>query len=371
MERSVARRRGTALVALACLAIGAFAFGASLGDGAAPPEPGVAETLPLKLLAGERLVVGLNGTSVGTELRATIREGRIAGVVLFAGNFPSRAAGRRLIARLQAIPRPPKLRSPLLVMVDQEGGQVKRLSGAPTASARTMGARGAAFSAQQGRRTAANLRDVGVNVDLAPVLDVGRPGGVIAETERSFGSTAARVTATAIPFAKALQAGGIASTGKHFPGFGAATENTDFSAERIELSKRELRSVDEKPYRAFVAAGGKLAMLSTAIYPAFSEDPAAFTRAIATGELRDRLGFEGVTITDALETPAVEHFGSPAEAAVAGARAGADLLLYTRLGSADAAWRALQRNLRSRALDREEFEVAVERVLELRAELPR
>jgi beta-N-acetylhexosaminidase len=371
MERSVARRRGVALIVLACLAIGAFAFGATLGDGAAPPEPGAAETLPVEQLAGERIVVGLSGTSVGAELRAAIREGRIAGVVLFAGNFPSRAAGRRLIARLQAIPRPPKLRRPLLVMVDQEGGQVKRLSGAPTASARTMGARGAAFSARQGRRTAANLRDVGVNVDLAPVLDVGRPGGVIAETERSFGSTAARVTATAIPFAKALQAGGIAATGKHFPGFGAATENTDFSVERIELSKRELRSIDEKPYRAFVAAGGKLVMLSTAIYPAFSGDPAAFTRAIATGELRDRLGFEGVTITDALETPAVEHFGGPAEAAVAGARAGADLLLYTHLGSAESAWRALQRKLRSHALDREEFEAAVERVLDLRAELPR
>jgi len=371
MERAVARRRGMALVALACLAIGAFAFGATIGDGAAPPQLSLAETLPLEQLAGERVVVGLKGTSVGAGLRSAIREGRIAGVVLFAGNFPSRAAGRRLIARLQAIPRPPKLHRPLLVMVDQEGGQVKRLSGAPSASAQKMGARGGAFSARQGRQTAANLRDVGVNVDLAPVLDVGRPGGVIAETERSFGSTAARVTAAAIPFAKALQAGGIAATGKHFPGFGAATENTDFSVERIELSKRELRRVDEEPYRAFVAAGGRLVMLSTAIYPAFSGDPAAFTRAIATGELRDRLGFEGVTVTDALETPAVEHFGSPAKAAVAGARAGSDLLLYTRLGSAEAAWRALQQKLRSRALDREEFEAAVERVLDLRAELPR
>src|SRR4029079_9844098 len=89
---------------------------------------------------------------------------------------------------------------------------VKRLSGAPTASAATMGARGAAFSREQGRRTAANLRDVGVNVDLAPVLDVGRSGGVIAETERSFGATAARVSATAIPFAEALQAGGSRAT---------------------------------------------------------------------------------------------------------------------------------------------------------------
>jgi len=358
---------------LSCLALAAFALGALLGDGPgdADRKASVASTLPPKLLAGERIVVGVEGTSVGAGLRSAIGEGRVAGVVLFAANFPSRAAGARLIAQLQAIPRPPKLRDPLLVMVDQEGGQVKRLSGAPTASAATMGTRGATFSREQGQRTAANLRDVGVNVDLAPVLDVGRSGGVIAETERSFGATAARVSATAIPFAEALQSGGIAATGKHFPGFGDARENTDFSVERIDLSKSELRAVDEKPYEAFIGAGGKLVMLSTAVYPAFSDRPAAFTRAIATGELRNRLGFEGVTVTDALETPAVEHFGSTPEAALAGARAGADLLLYAKLSTGQVAWKALVKKLRIGALDRPEFEQAVDRVLDLRAELPK
>jgi len=116
--------------------------------------------------------------------------------------------------------------------------------------------------------------------------------------------------------------------------------------------------------------GGELVMLSTAVYPAFSDRPAAFTRAIATGELRRRLGFEGVTITDALETPAVEHFGDTDKAAVAGARAGADLLLYAKVGSAHTAWQALVEKLRSGALDRGEFEQAAQRVLRLRSELP-
>jgi beta-N-acetylhexosaminidase len=373
MERTVARRRRGAAGILSCLALVAFVLGAALGDGRgeAKSEPSVASTLPLKLLAGERVVVGVNGASVGSGLRAAIHAGRVAGVVLFAGNFPSRAAGSQLIAQLQAIPRPPNLRDPLLVMVDQEGGQVKRLSGAPTASAAEMGARGAAFSREQGRRTAANLRDVGVNVDLAPVLDVARPGGVIAETERGFGSNPARVADMAVAFGGALQHGGVAATAKHFPGFGAARENTDFSVERIELSKEELRQIDEAPYERFIGMGGELVMLSTAVYPAFSNRPAAFTRAIATGELRHRLGFEGVTITDALETPAVEHFGSTPEAAVAGARAGADLLLYAKLGSAQAAWRALVKKLSAGALDRGEFERAAQRVLRLRSELPR
>lgn len=372
MDRTVARRRRGAVGVLACLALAAFAVGAALGDGrgGADQKPGVAATLSPQLLAGERIVVGVSGTSISPGLRAAIHRGQVAGFVLFAGNFPTRAAGWRLIAQLQAIPRPPKLRRPLLIMVDQEGGQVKRLSGAPTASAATMGARGTAFSREQGKRTAVNLREVGVNVDLAPVLDVARPGGVIAETERGFGSNPARVANTAVAFGGALQYGGVAATGKHFPGFGAARENTDFSVERIDLSKAELRQIDEAPYERFIAMGGSLVMLSTAVYPAFSDRPAAFTRSIATGELRHRLGFEGVTISDALETPAVEHFGTPAEAAVAAAAAGTDLLLYTRLGPAMRARRALLAKLRSGGLDRAAFVAAVERVLNLRAELP-
>jgi len=368
MEWSTARRRRLALGALAGLAAGAFAFGAALGDGPAP-RPDVAATLPVPHLAGERIVAGFDGVAVPPSLKGAIHAGRVAGVVLFADNLPGRAAARRLIAELQGIPRPPALRDPLLIMVDQEGGLVKRIDGAPTASAATMGARGAAFSREQGRRTAANLRQVGVNVDLAPVLDVARAGGTIAETGRGFGATAQRVAATAIPFAAALQAGGVAATGKHFPGMGAAVENTDFAVQRIALSKQALRGVDEAPYRAFAAAGGDLVMLSTAIYPAFSPAPAAFSRAIVSGELRDRLGYEGVSITDALDSVAVRAFGGPAKAGVAAARAGSDLLLFTQPAPAERAWRALTAKLRAGRLDRDEFEAATQRVLDLRREL--
>ncbi len=254
-------------------------------------------------------------------------------------------------------------------MVDQEGGQVKRVSGAPSASAQQMGARGAAFSREQGRLTARNLRDLGVNVDLAPVLDVARPDGVIAATERGFGSSAQRVAATAVPFAEALQRGGVAAAGKHFPGFGSAPENTDFAVQRIAISKAKLRAVDEVPYRAYIAAGGKLVMLSTAIYPALSPLPAAFAPEVATSELRERLGFEGVSITDALETVAVEAFGGPTKAGLAAVRAGTDLLLYPDLSRAQAAGRALTAKLRAGKLNREEFEESAQRVLDLRASL--
>jgi beta-N-acetylhexosaminidase len=369
---AVRRRRRIAIVAVLGLALGAFALGVALGDGQ-PPKATVepAAKLPLRRLAGERLLTSLEGTGISAKLKAAIRAGDLAGVVLFAGSFPSRAAGRQLIARLQSIPRPPFLREPLLIMVDQEGGLVKRVSGPPDASAQGMAERGAAYSRRQGVLTARNLRSLGVNVDLAPVLDIARPGGTIAETERGFGDTATKVAATAVPFAEGLQAGGVAATAKHFPGLGSAGENTDDAVQRIDLPKARLRAVDEAPYRAFVAAGGNLVMLSTAIYPALSPAPAAFARPIATGELRNRLGFEGVSVTDALETVAVRAFGGPAQAGVAAVRAGSDLLLYTHLGAAEDARRALVARLRAGKLDRREFETSVQRVLDLREELGR
>jgi beta-N-acetylhexosaminidase len=363
--RAIWRRRRIA-VGVACgLAVVAFACGATVGDGTRSPPDYVSRLSPGQL-AGQRIVVGFHGAEAPPSVTRMVRSGQLAGVILFEENLPSRAAGRRLIRGLQAIRRPSGLRAPLLVMIDQEGGLVTRLDGAPTASAVEMGAKGAAFSRRQGRLTAANLRDVGVNVDLAPVLDVARPGGTIAETGRGFASSGAGVAATAVPFALGLQAGGVVATAKHFPGLGAAAENTDFAVQRVPLSKATLRAVDEGPYRRFVAAGGELVMLSTAIYPAFSPLPAAFARPIASGELRRRLGFEGVSITDALESVAVRAFGGPARAGVAGARAGTDLLLFTDQRAGARAARALRRRLRSGDLDRGAFERSVSRVLRLR-----
>jgi beta-N-acetylhexosaminidase len=404
MERATVRRRRLALATLALLAVAGFAGGAVVGGGSggsgtggsggdrsggstgaardstaagessAPEEkrPTLAERLTPSQLAGERVVVSIDGTGLTDELRHAIHAGKVAGVVLFEADFPSRAAGRELIEAVQSIQRPKLLRAlPLLVMTDQEGGQVKRVDGAPDASAATMGAEGPSYSRRQGRATAANLKSLGVNVDLAPVLDVGRPGGVIADTERSFGETPAAVARTAIPFARGLEAGGVAATAKHFPGLGTASENTDFEAQLLALSKAQLRATDEAPYGAFIAAGGKLVMLSTATYPAFSNRPAAFTKRIATGELRGRLGFRGVTITDSLGGAAVAEFGGQREAAVDGAAAGDDLLLFDDLPSALAGHEALVKQLHTGALKRPPFLAAAGRVLRLRRGLAR
>jgi beta-N-acetylhexosaminidase len=172
-----------------------------------------------------------------------------------------------------------------------------------------------------------------------------------------------------VPFAAAMQKHGVAATGKHFPGLGAAKQDTDFAVQRIMLSRSKLRRIDERPYGPFAARHGDLVMVSTAIYTHFSNKPAAFTKGIATGELRRRLGFGGVSITDALETTSATNFGGPAKVGVASAKAGMDLLLYTDDGAAARAGHALRKKLRSAALTRSSFEASAQRVLDLRAKL--
>ena len=322
-------------------------------------------------LAGQRFVAGFSGTSVPRPVKKAIRSGRLGGIILFAENLPSRAVTRRITRDLQAIKRPRGLRDfPLPIMIDQEGGLVKRLPGAPNHSAEQMGARGPSFSRTQGKRTARNLKNAGVNVDLAPVLDVARPGGNIADTDRGFGSTAKRVSATAIPFARGLQANGVAATAKHFPGLGAVSRNTDDAVQRIDLSKAALRKVDEAPYRPFIAAGGELVMVGTAIYPALGERPAAFEKKIVEGELRDRLGFKGVTITDSLEAVAAQSFGSSPRVSLAGAKAGMDILLFNTYGEALKGEAAVAKRLRTGKLDRDDFEDSVSRILTMRGRFP-
>ncbi len=393
--RAGRRRRTAAAALLGLVASGALAFallGGGSGGGEAEPSsvpsiapPALPGTTPEELrelvgfgtaaprplspreLAGQRLIAGYDGLRPPRGLRRMIRRGQLAGVILFDDNVAGRRETARRIASLQRIRRPRGLRMPLAVMVDQEGGLVKRLPGPPRASAEEMGRRGAAYARRQGAATASSLRSAGINVDLAPVLDVARPGSAIASEERSFGPRAARVIAVGVGgFARGLRDGGIAATAKHFPGLGAARTNTDDASQRIALSRRRLRGIDERPFGSFIGAGGKLVMLGLATYPAFSDRPAALSRTLATAELRDRLGFDGVSISDSLDAAAARSFGGRRRVARETAQAGTDLLLYGNWRVARLAGEVLRHGVASGRLSRAGFERSVSRVLALR-----
>jgi beta-N-acetylhexosaminidase len=336
--------------------------------GASPSaaQPAASSGMTDEQLAGARVITGFPGHHPPDALRRMIEAGDVSGVILFDGNVGGRGSVRRLTAEIQSIPRPVGS-PPLLITVDQEGGLVRRLPGPPKPSASAIGARGAVFAEGLGRATGESLRSMGVNVDLAPVLDIGRPARAISDEGRTFGRKPGAVSRIGVGFARGLAEGGVAATAKHFPGLGAAWVNTDNAVQRIRLPAARLRRADERPYASFAAAGGAVVMLSTAIYPALSGKPAALSRAVATGELRDRLGFQGVSITDSLGTVSARAIGGPARTATAAATAGTDLVLYTSLGDAAKAQDALARGLSAGPLDRAEFEASVSRVLALRS----
>jgi beta-N-acetylhexosaminidase len=322
-------------------------------------------------LAGQRIITGFDGGSVPDSLKKAIRRGRIAGVVLFSGNGTSADAVHALTKRLQGVPQPRGLRSPLLVMTDQEGGLVKRLEGPPAASAEQMGRRGSEYSKHQGRATGKLLRSAGVNIDLAPVLDVARAGGAIDSEHRAFGHSARKVARAGNAFARGLRGRGVIPTAKHFPGLGAAQVNTDDASQTIGLRRGKLREVDERPYERFRKGGRGMVMLSLAVYSAFDDKPAALSRHIALRELRHRLGFRGVSISDSLEASAAVAQGGTAKVARKAAGAGTDLLLYAHLDRALRAGDALAESLRKGTLSRGRFGHSAGRVLDLRGSLGR
>jgi beta-N-acetylhexosaminidase len=350
--------------------ISAILAAVALMGGADAPD-GAAERLTDAQLAGQRIVVGFSGTRPSEDLERRIRRGRVAGVILFDDNVRSRSGVRRLARRLQSIPRPPALDAPLLVMTDQEGGLVKRLPGPPSLSAEQMARAGTPTCRRQGKATGRSLEGVGVNVNLAPVLDVARPGSAMARERRAFGASSGAVWRCGGAFAAGLERPGTAVTAKHFPGIGSARVNTDFEVQRLGISKGKLRRVDEEPFRRFARLGAKrrLVMISSAIYPAFSARPASFTRRLATKELRGRLGFDGVSISDALDTASARRFGGTAKVARAVAGAGTDLLLYTEPGDGARAARALRSSLRGGEIARSNFVASADRVLKLRETL--
>src|SRR3954451_3919157 len=353
-------RRHVLIVTAACV-IALTALARTGADAQTAAQPSVMR------MAGQLMLVRMSGRVPSADFLARIRRGEIGGVVLYSDNYGP-AGPTSLVNRLQhaaATGRQPRL----LIAIDQEGGTVQRLSGPPTVAPPQMTS--AAIATAQGRETARNLRGYGIDADLAPVLDVGHAGFI---ASRTFGNLPGNVAARAIAFARGLALGGVVATAKHFPGLGYARTNTDAARTVIRASVRKLNA-DLFPYRRAIAAGLPMVMVSTALYPALGIDvPAACSEAAVTGLLRDRLGFRGVVVTDALDTPAVNAYRPTAEAAVEAIGAGVDMVLpggssRTADSTSEAVYRAIIAAARSGALPRATLAAAYARVLKLKRSL--
>ncbi|MBN2126293.1 MAG: beta-N-acetylhexosaminidase [Deltaproteobacteria bacterium] len=280
---------------------------------------------------GQLFVAGMPGPSLDEGTESLIREGNLGGVILFARNIQDPLQLADLCRGLQE--RAMDCRGlPLFLAVDQEGGRVARLR-RPFTEFPGNAAIGADAEPEQravefARTTALEMGVVGLNMDLAPVLDVQR--GTLEKhlSGRSFGEAPELVALLGTRVIRTLQENGVMAVAKHFPGLGRATLDPHVSLPRIDLDEEELEAVNLPPFRAAIEAGVAGIMSSHALYPILdAERPATLSSPVLTGLLRERMAFQGILITDDLEMGAIAGNRTAAQGAVEAFEAGADILL--------------------------------------------
>ncbi|KAI1296103.1 putative glycosyl hydrolase [Xylaria venustula] len=283
--------------------------------------------------AAAHVIFSYPGTAHPAALTTLAGKCQLGGVIIFSDNVDSNLPA--YLAGLQSAYASAgcAIKGPLLILTDQEGGEVKRLPGGPTLSEKAIGQQSnhAAAGNTAGIQAAAALKAYNHNGNLAPVLDVFHaPGDFEDQYQRSYSNDSAVVAECAAAFIKAQQGQGVVATAKHFPGLGAASasENTDERPVTITRSLADLRSIDEAPYTAVIQAGVKLIMPSWALYPALdAKYPSGISSKWIQGELRGRLGYQGVIITDAIEAGGLNGFGTDPQRSILALQAGVDITL--------------------------------------------
>ena len=278
---------------------------------------------------GALLMVGFAGAEMNADLAAHICNLRPAGLIFFKRNIIAPDQLARLTRNVQTL----ALREfgrPLLLAVDQEGGTVARMPPPFTQlpDAAILGGSGSESVSRYSKLTAREMLLVGLNMNLAPVLDVHSLASAGVMQQRSFGSDPHLVAQCGVAAITSTQDEQIVATAKHFPGLGRAQEDPHHDLPVISASREDLYHHDLIPFQ--VAIGAKVACIMTShtLYPQLDpENPGTFSRTIISGLLRHELGFDGVVITDDLEMGAVARRYSLESAAIAALQAGADLLL--------------------------------------------
>jgi beta-N-acetylhexosaminidase len=306
--------------------------------GSPTPEPTATHGPSLRDRIGQMLLVGFRGLTVedAGEIVADIRDRNLGGILLFDTDQPTHSAVRNvespaqltaLVAGLQSLAR-----TPLLVAIDEEGGLVARLDERhgfpPTISAADLGARGdVAFTRRAGEQIADTLAAVGVNLNLAPVVDlnVNPENPIIGSLGRSFSADPAVVTVQAEAFVDGHRAVGVRTTLKHFPGHGSSTGDTHLGVVDVTTtwSPTEL-----EPFANLVHDDLADAVLTAHVFNSTldAEHPATLSQPTITGILRERLGWKGVVISDDMQMGAIRQAYGYADAIRLAILAGVDLL---------------------------------------------
>lgn len=322
--------------------------------------------MQLEDLVGQTLMIGFHGTEATPSVIRLFREIRAGGLILFRRNFSSATGFKKLISDLEEA-----LGRRLLIAVDHEGGRVIHLAEGVTVfpDNLVLGQTGNPRDAfAQGEIEAKELRRLGLDLNLAPTLDVLTEVYSPNIGIRSYGRDPERVGRLGAARIRGMQQAGLSACAKHFPGQGHSPLDAHLGLPVLVSEPEEMERVHLKPFRAAIEAGVHTVMSSHPVYPRLDDDgvPATFSRNIIHGILREALGFSGAILSDDLEMGALRNLGTIAQAAAASVRAGHDMLLIcSREDEQRAAFNGLMEAYRNGGLDMRELEQSVERIRKL------
>ncbi len=279
-------------------------------------------------LVGQSIMMRFEGPVFTGEAREAFRTIRPGGIIFFADNITSREQLHALTTEIQEAARAEGM-PPLLIAADQEAGIVSRLPAdmvtPPGAMALT--AHGDLADTETcARITGSQLREAGINVNFAPVVDVNNnPDNPVIRT-RSYGDTVEKVFDGSLATIRGLEATRVISCVKHFPGHGDTNVDSHLGLPVIEHPLERLHEIELAPFKAAIAAGVPGVMTTHIVFPVLDENPATLSKPILTGLLREELGFEGLIFTDSLSMDAINDRYGLEDTAIRCKAAGVDVL---------------------------------------------
>jgi beta-N-acetylhexosaminidase len=256
--------------------------------------------------AGQRLMVGFDGIALNAELRFLIDTVKVGGIILFTANLINPNQTKDLCVSMQAYARSMD-QPPLLIAIDQEGGKVARLKEPFTRFPGNPAMKGIEDAVFFAKTTAKELSGVGINMNLAPVMDVAPKDINSVMTDRAFGHDPDRVSALGSAVIEHLQAENIMAVAKHFPGIGRTVLDSHFELPDLDIDMDAAQGFDLIPFKAAIAHDVAGIMLSHIRYKGIDPDwPASLSKIIAADLLRGRMGYDGVVMTDDLDMGAIQ-----------------------------------------------------------------
>jgi len=287
--------------------------------------------MSLRHRVGQLVTLGFGGLTLPRHVTRWVERWDLGGLFYFGPNIADRAQVRALSDEVQRLPAS----LPLFVAIDQEGGRVQQWGPPHWRSVPAAHEIGASFERTGdldsvralGREVGLELRALGVNTDFAPVLDVHTNPSNPVIGDRAFGTTPQTAAACGIAFALGLQDVGVSACGKHFPGHGDTLLDSHKALPFVTHDAARLEATELSPFRHAVVAGIDSMMSAHVVYPAWDDVPATISRAIMTGILRERLGFDGVIFTDDMKMRGIRQEHDLLEAALRALEAGCDVVL--------------------------------------------